>query len=141
VARGTQRTATEFSAVDVSFRSVIVQVMANILDDDLTLFEKNGAAPLPPANEVGHVAHAGARLWYASYGRGPAVLLLHGGLGHSGNWGKQVPALVEGGYQVVLIDSRGHGRSTRDARPFSYDLMAADAIAVMDALGLAKPPW
>jgi pimeloyl-ACP methyl ester carboxylesterase len=116
----------------------IVQAMKNILDDDLTLFERNGAAPLPPANEVGQVEREGARLWYASYGLGPAVLLLHGGLGHSGNWGYQVPALVESGYRAVLIDSRGHGRSTRDARPFSYDLMASDAICVMDALGRAK---
>jgi pimeloyl-ACP methyl ester carboxylesterase len=112
--------------------------MKNVLDDDLTLFETNGAAPLPPANEIGSVDHEGARLWYASYGLGPAVLLLHGGLGHSGNWGYQVPALVESGYRAVLIDSRGHGRSTRDARPFSYELMASDALAVMDGLDLAK---
>jgi pimeloyl-ACP methyl ester carboxylesterase len=66
------------------------------------------------------------------------VILLHGGLGHSGNWGYQVPALVASGYQAVLIDSRGHGRSTRDARPFSYELMASDVLAVMDSLRLEK---
>ena len=38
----------------------------------------------------------------------------------------------------MLIDSRGHGRSTRDARPFSYDLMASDVLAVMDVVGLDK---
>jgi pimeloyl-ACP methyl ester carboxylesterase len=54
------------------------------------------------------------------------VILLHGGLGHSGNWGYQLPALLAGGYRAVLIDSRGHGRSTRDGRPFSYELMASD---------------
>jgi pimeloyl-ACP methyl ester carboxylesterase len=113
--------------------------MKDILDNDLMLFEKHGAVPLPPANEVGHVDHAGARIWYASYGLGLAVLLLHGGLGHSGNWGYQVPALVESGYRAVLIDSRGHGRSSRDSRPFSYDLMASDAIRVMDALQIARP--
>jgi pimeloyl-ACP methyl ester carboxylesterase len=64
--------------------------------------------------------------------------LLHGGLGHSGNWGYQVPALVQSGYRAVLIDSRGHGRSTRDAQPFSYELMASDVLAVMDTLGLEK---
>jgi len=36
------------------------------------------------------------------------VILLHGGLGHSGNWGYQVPALVGSGYRAVVIDSRGH---------------------------------
>jgi pimeloyl-ACP methyl ester carboxylesterase len=38
----------------------------------------------------------------------------------------------------VLIDSRGHGRSTRDLRPFMYELMASDVVAVMDALHLEK---
>jgi pimeloyl-ACP methyl ester carboxylesterase len=69
---------------------------------------------------------------------GVPVILLHGGLGHSGNWGYQVPALVESGYRVVAIDSRGHGRSTRDGRPFSYELMADDVMIVMDVLGMER---
>jgi pimeloyl-ACP methyl ester carboxylesterase len=72
------------------------------------------------------------------YGSGSPVVLLHGGLGHSGNWGYQVPVLVRSGYRVVVIDSRGHGRSTRDARPYTYELMAADVSTVMDALHLEK---
>src|SRR5688500_7622837 len=107
-------------------------------DDDLSRFEADGAAPLPVTNDQGYVEHDGARIWYATYGSGPPVILLHGGLGHSGNWGYQVPALVESGYRAVVIDSRGHGRSTRDARPFMYDLMASDVLAVMDALQLEK---
>lgn len=102
-------------------------------DDDLTHFEAHGAAPLLPAQAEGHVEHDGARIWYAIYGSGDPVILLHGGLGHSGNWGYQVPVLVGSGRRVVVIDSRGHGRSTRDARPFTYELMAADVLAVMDA--------
>ncbi|ACS55208.1 alpha/beta fold hydrolase [Rhizobium leguminosarum] len=107
-------------------------------DDELIHFEAHGAAPLPPAAVDGHVAHDGARIWYASYGAGPPVILLHGGLGHSGNWGYQVPALLRRGRRVVLVDSRGHGRSTRDSRPYSYELMAADVLAVMDELHLDK---
>ena len=107
-------------------------------DDDLRRFEAEGAAPLPAAEERGHFDHDGARFWYATYGSGPPVILLHGGLGHSGNWGYQVPALVGSGRRVVLIDSRGHGRSTRDQRPYSYELMASDVLAVMDALHLQK---
>jgi pimeloyl-ACP methyl ester carboxylesterase len=96
------------------------------------------AAPLPVANDQGYVECDGARIWYATYGTGLPVILLHGGLGHSGNWGYQVPALVGSGYRAVVIDSRGHGRSTRDARPFTYELMASDVLAVMDALHLEK---
>lgn len=45
---------------------------------------------------------------------------------------------MKSGYRVVLIDSRGHGGSTRDSRPFRYELMASDVLAVMDALRLEK---
>jgi pimeloyl-ACP methyl ester carboxylesterase len=107
-------------------------------DDDLSRFEAEGAAPLPVTQDQGYVEHDGARIWYATYGSGSPVILLHGGLGHSGNWGYQVPALVGNGYRAVLIDSRGHGRSTRDARPFTYELMASDVAAVMDALRIEK---
>jgi pimeloyl-ACP methyl ester carboxylesterase len=105
-------------------------------DDDLRKFEAEGAAALPGANEQGYVGHDGAQIWYSTYGSGPPVIMLHGGLGHSGNWGYQIPALVNSGYRAILIDSRGHGRSTRDSRPFMYELMAADVLAVMDVLHL-----
>lgn len=94
--------------------------------------------PLPTAASTGYVAHDGARIWYAAYGSGSPVILLHGGLASSRYWGAQVPALVRAGHRVILIDSRGHGRSTRDGRPFTYELMASDVAAVMDALKLRK---
>jgi pimeloyl-ACP methyl ester carboxylesterase len=109
-----------------------------LYDDDLRKFEAHGAAPLPVTNDHGYVEHEGSRIWYATYGSGSSVVLLHGAFGHGGNWGYQVPALVSSGYRAVLIDSRGHGRSTRDARPFSFELMASDVQAVMDALHLEK---
>lgn len=110
----------------------------NQIDDDLAQFAAAGAAPLPMTGRQGYVAHRGARIWYARYGTGAPVILLHGGLGHSGNWGYQVPALVEAGHAVTVIDSRGHGRSTRDGQPYSYDLLAADVGAVMDELEIPK---
>ncbi len=107
-------------------------------DDDLKRFEVDGPPPLPITHDDGYVEHDHARIWYATYGSGPPVIFLHGGLGHSGNWGYQVPALISAGYRAVVIDSRGHGRSTRDERPFSYELMASDVLAVMNALQLEK---
>lgn len=107
-------------------------------DDDLEDFEAHGVAPPFTADEQGHVAHDGARIWYATYGTGAPVVLLHGGLGHSGNWGHQVAPLVAAGHRAVLVDSRGHGRSTRDDRPYTYELMATDVLAVLDHLRLAK---
>jgi pimeloyl-ACP methyl ester carboxylesterase len=107
-------------------------------DDDLTRFEAHGAAPLPAAHEEGFVDHGGARIGWSAYGAGRPVVLLHGGLGHRGNWGYQVPMLVDAGYRVILIDSRGHGRSTRDARPYSYEVMASDVLAVLDTLQVRR---
>ena len=107
-------------------------------DDDLSQFDANGAPPLPAAGHTLAVETHGARIWAASFGAGPAVILLHGGLGNSGNWGYQVPALVGAGYRAIVIDSRGHGRSSRDAEPFSYEGMSRDVQAVMDHLGIAS---
>ncbi|WP_027801854.1 alpha/beta fold hydrolase [Paraburkholderia dilworthii] len=107
-------------------------------DDTLEQFEAPGVPPLPASNDSGWIEHEGARIWYASHGSGAPVILLHGGLGHSGNWGYQVPALLDAGHRVVVIDSRGHGRSTRDERPYNYELMASDVLAVMDALALER---
>jgi pimeloyl-ACP methyl ester carboxylesterase len=95
-------------------------------------------AALPAAAVSGRVAHDGAHIWYAAYGAGAPVILLHGGLASSDDWGDQVPALTAAGYRVILIDSRGHGRSSRDERPFTYELMASDVVAVMDALKVPR---
>ena len=107
-------------------------------DDDLDRFEAEGAASLPNTEAQGHIHHDGVGIWYASHGSGAPVILLHGGLGNGGNWGYQVPALTDAGHRVIVIDSRGHGRSTRDTRPYSYELMASDVLAVMDRLKIAK---
>ena len=107
-------------------------------DDDLTRFDSQGALPLPETQQTGYVEHDGARIWYSSCGSGIPLILLHGGLGHSGNFGWQIPALVKHGYRAVLIDSRGHGHSTRDARPYTYLQMAADVRAVMDNLHIQR---
>jgi len=88
---------------------------------------------LPEGRNSGYAPVNGIKIWYASYGRGQPVILLHGGLANSNYWGNQVRALAPH-YRVIVMDSRGHGRSTRDERPFGYDLMAADVLALMDYL-------
>ena len=65
------------------------------------------------------------------------VILLHGGLANSDYWGNQVRALMNR-YRVVVMDSRGHGRSTRNEQPYGYDLMASDVIGLMDFLKIPK---
>ncbi|MDP3856882.1 MAG: alpha/beta hydrolase [Stagnimonas sp.] len=80
---------------------------------------------------------AGIQLFYEIHGEGPAVLLIHG-LGSSGlDWEYQLPALR--GYQVISVDLRGHGRSTRGAKiPISIELFAQDLAALLEHLGIAS---
>lgn len=108
----------------------------NFRDDGLELFAKEGPPALPAGGDT--IEREGARVWHASFGEGPAVMLLHGGMGNSGNFGHQVPALIAAGYRVVVVDSRGHGRSSWDGGAFSYEQFAGDAFAVLDRLGIER---
>jgi pimeloyl-ACP methyl ester carboxylesterase len=92
---------------------------------------------LPSPAQSGYAQVNGVRIWYAVFGHGQPVILLHGGLANSNYWGHLVPALSNE-FQVIVIDSRGHGRSTRNVEPLGYGLMASDVLAVMDMLKLEK---
>ena len=92
---------------------------------------------LPSSTQSGYAQVNGVRIWYAVFGHGQPVILLHGGLANSNYWGNQVPALAES-HRVIVMDSRGHGRSTRDAQPYGYALMASDVIGLMDFLGIPQ---
>jgi pimeloyl-ACP methyl ester carboxylesterase len=74
---------------------------------------------------------------YQTFGAGEPLLLIHGGLGHAGHWAFQVPELAHT-HQVIVADTRGHGRSTRTAAPFSPELMAEDFVALLDHLGIER---
>ena len=92
---------------------------------------------LPKPAQSGYAPINGIRIWYASFGRGEPVFLLHGGLANSNYWGNQVPALARH-YRIVVMDSRGHGRSSHDDRPYGYDLMASDVLGLMDFLKVPR---
>ena len=92
---------------------------------------------LPKAAESGYAPINGIKIWYAISGRGAPVILLHGGLANADYWGNQVPELQKS-YRVIVMDSRGHGRSTRNNEPYGYDLMASDVIGLMDFLNIRK---
>ena len=93
--------------------------------------------PMPQPRESGMAPVNGIRMYYAMYGEGPPVLLIHGGLGHGDIWGFQVPTLSKD-HTVIVADSRGHGRSTRSNQPFSYAQMADDYLALLDFLKIDK---
>lgn len=79
----------------------------------------------------------GIQLYYEIYGEGEPLVLLHGGLGNGTYFAYQIPVLAEH-YQVIVVDSRGHGRSTFNETPISYAVMASDVIALLDLLQIEK---
>jgi pimeloyl-ACP methyl ester carboxylesterase len=93
--------------------------------------------PMPKPAASGYVAVGDVRLYYATYGAGPPLLLIHNGLGSADDWAQIVPRLTKR-YRVVVADTRGFGRSTRDATPYSYDLLASDYLHLLDALGIRR---
>jgi pimeloyl-ACP methyl ester carboxylesterase len=93
---------------------------------------------LPSALRSGYASVNGIRMFYAVFGQGSPVLLLHGGLGNSNYWGDVIPILVRNHFKVIVADSRGHGRSTRSAQAYKYELMASDVLALLDYLKLTK---
>lgn len=93
---------------------------------------------LPTPERSGHAPVNGIAIWYATFGtNGSPAILLHGGLANANYWGHQVRALAKS-HRVIVMDSRGHGRSTRDSRPYGYALMASDVIGLMDHLGIPQ---
>jgi pimeloyl-ACP methyl ester carboxylesterase len=94
------------------------------------------AQPKPDRSGVDPVN--GIRLWYATHGHGDPVILGHGGLANSSYWGLQIPVLARR-YQVIVLDSRGHGHSTRTDVPIGYDLISSDVLALMDFLHIRQP--
>jgi 3-oxoadipate enol-lactonase len=69
---------------------------------------------------------------------GRAVMLLHGWTVSADlNWHTAYQPLIDAGYRVLAIDHRGHGRGLRAMEPFRLTDCAADAVAVVRALGVA----
>ncbi|NUR73880.1 MAG: alpha/beta hydrolase [Hamadaea sp.] len=68
---------------------------------------------------------------------GPVVLLLHGFPQHRGEWELVGPALREAGLRTVAFDQRGYSPGARpdDVAAYRISECAADALAVLDALG------
>jgi pimeloyl-ACP methyl ester carboxylesterase len=80
---------------------------------------------------------SGVRIAWERRGAGAALLLIHG-LGYA-RWGWE--PIVDGladSHEVVLFDNRGIGDSDAPPGPYSAQVMAEDAVAVLEAAGLER---
>ncbi|GAC1356905.1 MAG: hypothetical protein NVSMB31_17440 [Vulcanimicrobiaceae bacterium] len=59
---------------------------------------------LPKSFQSGLAPVNGIHLWYATFGKGKPVILIHGGLANANYWGLQVRALATK-YKVIVLDA------------------------------------
>lgn len=100
------------------------------------------AATQPPGGGYGNNAAAGRtfvvngdRFYYETYGKGPALLLIHGNGGSIGSFKGQI-GVLSGHHRVIAMDSRGQGKSDLGTVPLTYEQMAEDSNALLAHLQL-----
>ncbi len=71
-------------------------------------------------------------------GNKPSVVLLHGLILSGACWALLARAL-EGDFDVIMPDARGHGNTSSPNKGYSYDNLAADVVSLIEELGLATP--
>ena len=67
----------------------------------------------------------------------PVVMLSNSFLTDYGMWDFQVPAFAAK-YRVLRYDPRGHGDTQASKPPYSMDLLVADVVGLLDALGIGQ---
>ena len=90
--------------------------------------------------KVGAYVQAGdAKIYHEVYGAGEPILILHGGgVGSPYELGKILDELKKN-HKLIVMSTRGHGRSEIGHEPLTYKQKADDASAVLDDLKISKP--
>ena len=92
---------------------------------------------MPKPTRSGHTAVNGVNYYYAVYGTGEPLLLIHGGLGQIEMFGPNLAMLAQS-RQVIGVDLQGHGRTSLGEREFSLINMGNDMAGVLKNLGYDK---
>lgn len=87
-----------------------------------------------------HVTANGIEMSYVLKGPtdGPPVTMSHSLATDLSMWEPQAAALAAAGYRVLRYDTRGHGGTEAPAGPYSLELLAEDARALLGALGIER---
>jgi len=91
----------------------------------------------PKPSKRGHAAVNGVNYYYAVYGKGEPLLLLHGGLGQIEMFGPNLTKLAQS-RQVIGVDLQGHGRTSLGNREISLVDMGNDMAGLLKKLGYDK---
>jgi len=88
-------------------------------------------APMP------RISIGDCQLYYERHGEGFPVMFASGLGGHANFWHDQIPAFARG-FEVIVHDQRGIGRSDAMRMAYTVEGNAADMVALMDALGIER---
>jgi pimeloyl-ACP methyl ester carboxylesterase len=92
---------------------------------------------LPAPTKSGYAPVNGVEIYYAMYGKGDPLVLLHGGYGQIEMFAPVLAALAEN-HTVIGVDLQAHGRTLPMDRPMSFDAMATDVAELIKFLGYEK---
>ena len=96
------------------------------------------AATVAEAQAVGNrVKVNGMQMYYEVSGAGDPIVVLHGAYMSIPSMGAIIPMLAKT-HKVYAVELQGHGRTTDIDRPITYQNLADDVAAFMDAVGLPK---
>jgi pimeloyl-ACP methyl ester carboxylesterase len=117
-----------FATVAASFAAPIVQA-----------HEEKAATEtaIPKPTKTGHASVNGVNYYYAVYGKGEPLLLLHGGLGQIEMFGPNLAKLAQS-RQVIGVDLHGHGRTALGSRQISIVDLGNNMAGVLKKLGYDK---
>lgn len=103
----------------------------------LPVAAQHGAKPMPTPIQSGYVPVTGGQVWYAAFGSGEPLVLLHGGFGQIEMF-EPILGDLAATRSVIAIDLQGHGRTPAFDRPMTFENMADDVAAVIRHLGYDK---
>ena len=91
--------------------------------------------PYGANTKAGYYANAGdTKIYYEVYGKGKPIVILHGGIFGSAYEMFQFIDSLKKKYQVIVVSTRGHGKSELGTETITYEQKANDVLSVINAV-------
>jgi pimeloyl-ACP methyl ester carboxylesterase len=107
----------------------------------MTIFAQQTVQPVPAYGDNLRAGHfyplRGIRIYTETYGKDCPLLLLHGNGGSMNAFSKNIPFLSKR-YRVIAMDSRAQGKSIDTGDSLSFEMMADDCAALLDAMEIKR---
>lgn len=125
---GIATTGAALAAPALALAQDVSDAAAPVVEDDAMTQE---------APETGYAPVNGLQMYYEIHGEGEPLLLIHGAYGTVGMWGPILETLART-HRVIAVEMQGHGHTADIDRPFSYEHLADDMVALLAYLGIPR---